>query len=106
MIIRKLELSEIEAAWALRLRSIKECPTAFGLSFEDVKDVPLDAVKSDFEGNDIFIALSDESEIIGMLGFQRERGEKHRHKATIGSMYVVPESRGKGIGRKLLDAVI
>lgn len=41
-----------------------------------------------------------------MVGFVREQRKKLSHKGNIWSMYVVPEARGEGIGKRLLVEVV
>jgi ribosomal protein S18 acetylase RimI-like enzyme len=41
-----------------------------------------------------------------MVGFYREKRTKLRHRGTIWGMYVIPEQRHQGIGKKLLLELI
>jgi GNAT superfamily N-acetyltransferase len=41
-----------------------------------------------------------------VAGCVRQTALKERHKAMIWGMYVAPELRGRGVGGRLLDAVI
>ena len=47
-----------------------------------------------------------EETLIGMVGFRREEGIKDRHKGLVFSMYVLPERRGHGIGKALMQELI
>ncbi len=42
----------------------------------------------------------------GMVGLERERRSKTRHKAKVVGMYVAPEVVGQGVGRALLDRLV
>ncbi len=41
-----------------------------------------------------------------MAGFAREKGLKTRHKGRIWGVYVTPERRGLGVGRKLMRMLL
>ena len=45
MAIRELLERDTEQYWSLRLRALKECPEAFGASYEEEKDKPLSSVQ-------------------------------------------------------------
>jgi RimJ/RimL family protein N-acetyltransferase len=40
--------------------------------------------------------------LIGIIAMTRDQRQKRRHKADLHGMYVVPEHRGKGLGKALL----
>ena len=40
--------------------------------------------------------------LVGIVNLQRYGRAKLRHRAIIGSMYVVPQARGQGLGKRLL----
>src|SRR5262249_59848633 len=39
-------------------------------------------------------------------GFYREKGPKSRHKGRVWGVYVTPEARRAGIGRKMMQALL
>ena len=51
-------------------------------------------------------ANSNETEVVGFVGFSLERGNYERDavRGTVSNLYVAPERRGEGIGAALLDA--
>jgi ribosomal protein S18 acetylase RimI-like enzyme len=48
----------------------------------------------------------EETELVGVVGVGREQRANERHMAFIRSMYVVPDARGQGLGRRLLSAAL
>lgn len=83
-----------------------------GMSVEIIEaklDVPfrktyqLDCVKNDVEASDYSVA----AEIEGFItGFATVKYEAWNKRAVLTGIYVAPESRGKGVGRALIDSVI
>jgi ribosomal protein S18 acetylase RimI-like enzyme len=43
---------------------------------------------------------------LGIAGWYRNSTEKTRHKSNIWGVYVIPERRGTGIGRALIQLII
>ena len=44
--------------------------------------------------------------LVGVVGMQRESQRKLAHKALLWGMYVVPDARGKGVGRLLVAGAL
>jgi GNAT superfamily N-acetyltransferase len=111
MNIRKLTTDDTPAFRELRLRALKEHPEAFSMSYESEFEMPVeqatDRMRQTTESHDSFILGTYEDEnLVGMVGFFRNRGRKVRHNCTIWGMYVVTEAQGRGIGKALLTQAI
>ena len=52
------------------------------------------------------LGFFEDEQLVGVVGFVRERKLKKMHKSFIWGMYVRPDFRGKGIAKKLLLEVI
>jgi RimJ/RimL family protein N-acetyltransferase len=104
-------LSETDAAafQAVRLRSLREHPEAFGASWEEEQSRSMEEVAAQLRDNPpntytfgAFMA----GELVGIVSLNRFVRRKVWHKAMLGGMYVVPQARGHGIGAVLLDATL
>lgn len=113
--VRPLGPRDAAAFQAFRLRALREAPEAFGSTYEEEADLPLDTVAgllapADGPAQVVLGAFpeggQDGEALVGMVVCHRERRAKARHKASIGGMFVAPEARGLGIGRALLERVI
>lgn len=108
MHIRRLVSADAGAYQVLRLQALRDSPTAFGSSYEEECDTPIDMVAAFLAGGTdrtMFGAFVEE-QLVGMIGVGREGGRKEGHKGFIRSMYVVPARRGEGIGRRLLSEAL
>lgn len=109
--IRRLSGEDAAVYQALRLRGLRESPEAFGSSYEEEVDRPLERVAERLAGgaaneSAVFGAFDAGGALVGVGGLYRETHLKARHRATVVGMYVAPEVRGQGIGRALLAAVV
>ena len=105
MLIRRLDPSDAAAFQALRLAALRDCPSAFGSSYEEECGTPLATIEARLapdSGRNIFGAFEGTA-LGGIVGVGREDGRKMRHKAFIRAMYVLPGLRGKGAGRQLFE---
>lgn len=109
MDIRVLNRADAEEYWSLRLKMLKQNPEAFSTSYEQAvqRKNPISQVEKNFstEGSYTFGAFHQEK-LFGAVTLIHESNLKFRHKANIVAMYVRPEMRRLGVGRKLLERAI
>jgi ribosomal protein S18 acetylase RimI-like enzyme len=103
------------AQWAeykdLRLRALQREPQAFGTPYS--KDVAhpdekwierLEAVGKGTSWN--LFARNSEGKLVGMIGGYRDGNDMQNGTAQIFGVYIDQEERGKGIAKKLMNAII
>ena len=107
-VIRRLEPADAAMFHALRLRGLREAPTAFGSSYEEECDRPVAEVAERMAKNTggFILGAFDGDTLVGTVGMQREAPLKRRHKLVLWGMYVAPDARGSGVGRKLVDEAL
>lgn len=111
MEIRLLTADDAIDFWNLRLRALREEPSAFSAAYEEevsksIEDI-VNRIREQWSLPENYIVGSFKNGLlIGMVGFVREQRNKLRHKGNIWGMYVVPEARVAGIGRLLLNEVV
>jgi len=107
MVVRRLAEGDLDALWTLRLQALSDNPEAFGSTYEETlargKESMLQRLR---HGDEMFYLGAFEEALIGMVGFRREEGTKDRHKGLVFSMYVLPERRGHGAGKALMQELI
>lgn len=89
---------------AIRLEALEMNPEAFGSTLERERELPLARFEERLAASDVFGAFIA-GELVGIAGFHREEGTKTAHKAVLWGMYVRPQARKSGTGRRLVDAV-
>jgi ribosomal protein S18 acetylase RimI-like enzyme len=105
--IRRLAASEWKQFRKLRLNALQTDPLAFGSNFQREKAYPADRwrkwAKSGTLGDETatFVIEARSGLLVGMAGVFTDRDEYH-----LWGMWVSPEFRDRGLGRKLLDQVL
>ena len=105
MLIRMLGPADATLVRSLRLRALREHPDAFTSSYEQDRDLPVEATSQRLAAHPFWGAYH-QAELRGFVGLERELRPKCRHKAIVMGMYVAPEAGGQGVARKLLEALI
>jgi RimJ/RimL family protein N-acetyltransferase len=109
MLIRLLtgeDAAQYQPVW---LRALKEHPEAFGRDYSEERHVGLEQVAAQLNADPAeraVFGLFTEGTLSGIATLHRYVGRKTRHRAIIGSMYVIPEARGQGGGRALMGALL
>jgi GNAT superfamily N-acetyltransferase len=109
MLIRPLGPDDAAAFRALRIRALREHPEAFGRTPEEVDSLEVwtERLRADVGSDlDFMLGAFDGDTLVGVAGCHRDRGTKQRHVAYIWGMYVTPERRRKGLGRRLFAATV
>ena len=106
--IRWIGPEDAPAFQALRLSGLREAPTAFGSSYAEEKDEPVDVVRQRLvqpEGQarergilGAFIG----GQLVGTMGIRRLTSVKQQHQLLIWCVYVSPLHRSGGIARAML----
>lgn len=87
----------------IRLEALKTDPIAFGSSYEEEKERPESYWRSRIPGA---IVAFDGEKVVGLMSYKDEDRLKTKHKSGIYAVYVSPEYRGKGVGKKLLTEAL
>ncbi len=105
--IRPLNIDDLDAFIQVREDSLRIDPRSFGADSNKPLDRKITA-KRILEKNDedFILGYFQEDQILGLVGFVREDGEKHRHKGNVWGVFVYPDHRRKGIANQLMLALI
>lgn len=107
MFIRRLTADDLELVWALRLRALKNDPEAFGSTYEETVAGGSERMLQRLNRRDqLFYLGAFEKTLLGIVLFSRGEVAKSHHTGFVASMYVLPERRGLGIGRALMEELI
>jgi GNAT superfamily N-acetyltransferase len=108
MLVRRLTEDDLEPLWQMRLQALTNNPEAFGSTYEEVvargSGWLLERLRQNWQ--ETFYLGAFDGSLIGIVGFFREEASKERHKGGVVSMYVLPERRGQGAGRLLMQEII
>jgi GNAT superfamily N-acetyltransferase len=103
--IQKLAAQDAGLYKAIRLEALLANPEAFGSIFEVEKDKPLSWFEERVVTNTIFGAFLGE-DLAGVAGFLIKNGTKTAHKGVLWGMYVRSKTRGTGLGKALVNAIL
>ena len=93
----------------LRLEALQGDPEAFSASFEEYQPLSLEEVRKrlGFDSKEAFVVGAFEAgRLQGCAGFYRDKGLKTRHKGRVWGVYVTPEKRSAGVGKKILEMLL
>jgi ribosomal protein S18 acetylase RimI-like enzyme len=106
--IRPLNENDAAKYWHLRLEALQAEPFGFGKAPEEHQAISVEATAARFRGMlpDFTLGAFEREDLIRMATFIREKGRKERHKGRIYGVYVTSSQRDRGVGRKLLQALL
>jgi ribosomal protein S18 acetylase RimI-like enzyme len=107
--IRALAPSDAALWLTLRLRALREHPTAFLASEEEDTRLGVAGVAERLASphdRAVTIGAFDGDALVGSVGIARASMMKMAHRATLWGMYVAPEHRRAALGRRLVHAAI
>lgn len=108
MEFRRLTEADAEAFRQVRLHGLKESPQAFSADYQASTALPVQhfaALLKNVADNFVIGAFAGRP-LVGIGGFYRNDGPKQRHKGTIWGVYVMPDHRSGGLGRRLINEII
>ena len=103
--LRRLGPEDAAAYREIRLEALADSPHNFSSTLESEQDQPLDRFAARL-ADDLVLGAFSGPRLIGVAGFYVQPRPKHRHKGMLWGMYVRPDHRAAGIGRKLVEAII
>ncbi|MCH9649347.1 MAG: GNAT family N-acetyltransferase [Deltaproteobacteria bacterium] len=111
MPIRKLLPTDAGEYFRLRLEGLQSFPEAFGESAEEFEALDLQAVAERIATRShqtaCILGHFDEDEVLrGTVGLQGSSRQKMQHTALLWGFYVARESRGQGLGQKLVETLL
>lgn len=107
MEIRKLQSSDAEKYFVLRLEALQTNPEAFASSYEEESKNTPKIYQNRLEGDFSYtFGAFEQEELIGVASLVLEQKNKIKHRANIYGVYVTPEKSGLGVAMKIMEASI
>jgi ribosomal protein S18 acetylase RimI-like enzyme len=103
--VRRLLPEDAARYREIRLEGLRVSPEAFGNTFEAENARPIELFADRIRDSETMGAFEG-AEILGVAGLRANQGPKESHKGMLVGMYVRPQARNRGVGRRLVEAVI
>lgn len=105
-VFRMLTADDAPAFWEIRQQALTFTPEAFAHSpSEETYETCVTTLRLS-ESDAFVLGMFNESLLVGVAGFYRDKRRKCRHKAWICGVFVCSEYRQLGFGKALLNGVI
>lgn len=105
--ITELTDKDLDAFIKIRRDSLSFSPKSFGSSPDT--EINRESTRIDLQSKNeenFILGYFQKGNIIGMLGFIREKSLKKKHKGFIWGVFVYKEFRGRGIGKMLMESCL
>ena len=108
MELKRLHKEDAQAYRKLRLEALFHSPAAFGSSYEEEREFPLETTEIRLADNGRITlgAFTADGQLAGSVTLIPEQRLKLRHRATLVGMYVHLDCRRTGVGRRLMETAI
>jgi len=110
VIIRLLDAEDAADFKALRLLALQLSPEAFGSSYEESVQAPesywTGRLQRQAGKKHFTLGAYHGDMLVGMVAFFHTEGKKNEHKGLLISMYVHPDHRQGGLGKRLVHTLI
>ena len=95
---------------ALMLQTYADAPGAYIATVAEREHLPMEfweaRVSAEADAAEMVFGALDGDRLVGAAGLRLQRRPRTRHKGWLFGMTVVPECRGQGVGRGLVEAVL
>ncbi|WP_449620329.1 N-acetyltransferase family protein [Robertmurraya sp. Marseille-Q9965] len=107
MEMKMLESEFAEQYREIRLTALQTNPESFSASYEEESLYPLERFITRLENSHAFtFGAFKEERLVGVVTLVLEQSVKLNHRANIYAMYVLPDYRSNGIGKRLMEQAI
>ena len=103
--IRRITPDEAPHYRRIRLEALRDCPEAFGSTFDAENAQSDDWFAQRLATSDVFGSWHG-ADLVGVVGFRAQQGTKEAHKGLLWGMYVRPAFRGTGVAGQLVEALL
>lgn len=104
--VRRINGNDLDDFRRVRLEALLLHPDAFGASYEDWNQKPVQFFAERLQADRVFGGFDLQNTLQGIIGVSCSTAPKLRHIATIWGMYVRIEMRGSGLSNSLLEAAL
>lgn len=102
---RLLEVEHWQQWKEVRLQALRDCPGSFTASYEEECDKEDSFFISNVQNSSIFGAFIGDK-LVSTVGLSCHTQIKMRHRGYIFGVFTIPEARGKGITKVLMNMAI
>ncbi|EBT2064786.1 GNAT family N-acetyltransferase [Salmonella enterica] len=104
--VRRIIESDLDDFRKLRLEALRLHPEAFGATYEECSQKPLQFFAEQLRTSHVFGGFDVHNTLQGMIGVNRSTLPKLSHVANIWGMYVRAEKRGSGLAAGLMESAL